>query len=129
MASTEIALPHIVTFSNGCSRPTFHLYVSQPLPKDTRDPRVEACTNHHPACDCREAILTEELAELRADRHLLLGALREELAGHATWAYTSDNERDEAAECKCTGCRIIRRLPFYIGGYVITTRRSSTPAP
>ncbi|MEV0236782.1 hypothetical protein [Nonomuraea sp. NPDC050786] len=123
MPSKEIALPHIVPFFNGHSRPTFHLYVSQPPPKNTLDSRVETCTNHRTACDCREAILAEDLAELRAECDMLLGTLREELDGHATRAYTADGARDEQAECKCTGCRIARRLPWYcMGGYVVTTR-------
>ncbi|SEU46388.1 hypothetical protein [Nonomuraea wenchangensis] len=130
MASKEIALPHIVTFSNGSTRPTFHLYVSQPPPKNTLDPRWETCTDHRTACDCREAIFAEDLAELRAERDMLLGTLREELAGHATRAYTSDGARDEQAECKCIGCGIARRLPWYsVGGYVVTTRRSVTDTP
>ncbi|WP_460779884.1 hypothetical protein [Nonomuraea fastidiosa] len=92
-----------------------------PLPKNTLDPRWRACRNHHTACDCREAELAEEIAELRSERDLLIRVLREELAEHATWAYTTGNERDPVAECKCTGCVIARRLDLYsIGGSIGT---------
>lgn len=32
-------------------------------PRDTRDPRYAACTNHRPACDCREAHMQEDRNE------------------------------------------------------------------
>ena len=34
-------------------------------PRDTCDPRYVACTEHHVACDCREAEFAEQLAEFR----------------------------------------------------------------
>ncbi|MEV4079189.1 hypothetical protein AB0J43_02700 [Nonomuraea fuscirosea] len=129
--STELAVRHVVRFRGPAwNSSPIQIPLALPLPKSTLDHRWRACADHHTACDCREAEMAEEISELRGDRDLLIGTLRDELAGHATWAYAADNERDEQAECKCTGCRIVRRLPdFYVGGYVVTTRRSSPPAP
>ncbi|MEU7855178.1 hypothetical protein [Nonomuraea sp. NPDC049141] len=129
MTSKEIAVRAVVTFWNDPDQVPFDLVLDRPLPTSTLDPRVAACTNHRVACDCREAVHAEDLHEARGERDLLLGALRDELAGHATRAYTALGERDEQAECKCSGCQIVRRLPFYIGGYVITTRTSTRDAP
>lgn len=39
-------------------------------PRDTRDLRWIGCIDHHPACDCREAEMTENLTELRAEARL-----------------------------------------------------------
>lgn len=36
-------------------------------PRDTRDIRYQLCTDHHTACDCREAELGEVIAELRSE--------------------------------------------------------------
>ncbi|WP_336214743.1 hypothetical protein [Nonomuraea sp. LPB2021202275-12-8] len=129
MASTEVAVRHVVTFKRPHFRaPRIEAPLLQPLPKNTMDPRWLACANHHTACDCREAELAEDLAELRWERDHMLRVLREELTGHATWAYRDDNERDQIAECKCTGCMIARRLELYsIGGSAFT--RCSEPGP
>jgi hypothetical protein len=35
-------------------------------PRDTCDNRYAACTDHHPACDCREALFAEDRQEHRA---------------------------------------------------------------
>lgn len=37
-------------------------------PKNTSDPRAQACESHHVGCDCREAMVQEDIAELVADR-------------------------------------------------------------
>lgn len=37
------------------------------VPHSTMDPRWEACRKHHPACDCREAELNEQIRELAHD--------------------------------------------------------------
>lgn len=44
---------------------TFRDYSKQAYtpPRDTMDPRYNACTDHHPGCDCREAAFAEELNE------------------------------------------------------------------
>ena len=36
------------------------------IPKDTLDKRYAACCEHHPACDCREAEMSEDRGEHRA---------------------------------------------------------------
>ncbi|WP_431928656.1 hypothetical protein [Nonomuraea jabiensis] len=122
MPSTEIALRHVVTFRGPqVLGPRHVMVVDQPLPRNTMDPRYTSCESHHTACVCREAELAEEIHELRWERDHLLRILREELADHATYAYTADNEDDPIAACKCTGCRIVRRLEFYsIGGTSVT---------
>ncbi|MEV6033617.1 hypothetical protein AB0L65_20850 [Nonomuraea sp. NPDC052116] len=122
MASTEVAIRHVVRFNQPTWRsPGAEIALILPLPKNTMDPRWRACANHHTACDCREAELAEDMAELRWERDHMLRVLREELAGHATWAYSDDNERDPVAECKCTGCMIVRRMDLYsIGGSSFT---------
>lgn len=35
-------------------------------PSDTMDPRYAVCTDHHPACDCREAERSEDRNEHKA---------------------------------------------------------------
>lgn len=84
-------------------------------PRDTGDPRYEACTGHRPGCDCREAALAEEISELRAELNAARKAAKTVLAGHPTYAY----ERDAAGGyreigCACTGCRIAR------AGYLVS---------
>lgn len=39
------------------------------VPRHTGDIRFALCSDHHPACDCREAELAENLAELRSEMH------------------------------------------------------------
>lgn len=56
------------------------------VPRDTRDPRWEACRVHHPACDCREAEINEQLREYRHDagqRQVLVERLRAIARMHA----------------------------------------------
>ena len=78
-------------------------------PRNTLDPRVAVCTDHHPACDCREGLHAENAAEARAERRELETAVGELLRGHVTYAYTRDGALDESRQCCCTGCRIARR--------------------
>lgn len=40
-------------------------------PVNTLDPRYAACTTHRVGCDCREADLREDIADLRIDYGLL----------------------------------------------------------
>ena len=51
----------------------FHDGTRQPydIPRDTLDPRFRLCSDHHPACDCREAETSERLAELGSELHEL----------------------------------------------------------
>jgi hypothetical protein len=67
-------------------------------PKNTLDPRWAACTEHRPACDCREAERAEEISELHAEWNGFRAALKDVLTGHASCC------------CRCTGCEIARRL-------------------
>lgn len=57
-------------------------------PVNTCDPRYAACTEHHVACDCREAEFAEESAERRAERRETQQAFETILAGHATWQWS-----------------------------------------
>lgn len=87
-------------------------------PKHTGTLRARLCNDHHPACDCREAEFAEEAGEWRAQWQAVRAAFQEVLAGHNTWAYDKDGERDRFAECRCTGCDIARRTdgavrPYY----------------
>lgn len=70
------------------------------VPKNTLDPRVEECTDHHVACDCREAELAEQINEWRARVLDLEAAIRDHTAGHVDG-------------CACTGCYIARAVGMY----------------
>ena len=97
------------------------------VPQDTMDHRYALCTDHHPACDCREALLSEQLREYRAERkafwdaaavnlidHRLrdygdlgapAGRSRAEMGDDMWWRYISG---DGPLACQCTGCKITR---------------------
>jgi hypothetical protein len=79
-------------------------------PVHTGDPRWAACTEHRPGCDCREAELAEQIAELRAYLKDAETAAAEVLAGHPTWAWSTDPTTGEQRDvsCRCTGCQIAR---------------------
>ncbi|MEU0465072.1 hypothetical protein ABZ215_13800 [Amycolatopsis sp. NPDC006131] len=90
------------------------------VPRNTLDPRFAACTEHHPACDCREAVLAEEQGELRAELTMLYRAVRTVLAGHRTWDWDDDRANrpglwlgDGPNACQCSGCKLVRtaRVP------------------
>jgi hypothetical protein len=80
------------------------------VPTNTLDPRWKACTDHHPGCDCREAELNEQIAELRAEEQALAKTVAQVLRGHPTWAYETDPRtgREFDVSCQCTGCQIAR---------------------
>lgn len=84
------------------------------LPADTRDLRYTACANHHPACDCREAMIREEQVDLRHELTVIRRAASEALAGHATYDLTAESFMAQALEsdrvCPCTGCSIARAV-------------------
>jgi len=82
-------------------------HVAYTPPTDTMDVRYRACIHHRVACDCREAEHAETVSELRAEMRRVEKAFAEILKGHQTWAYTATGE-DEVAQCKCTGCQIVR---------------------
>lgn len=75
-------------------------------PGDTTDPRYDACTDHHVACDCREAEISEERREHAAFRDTVQAAFDAALDGHPTY----DNWRDGATPCQCSGCQIARAI-------------------
>lgn len=93
-------------------------------PLDTGDDRYRACRSHHPACDCREALLGEQFAEYRGERTDFWRAAARELRGHRLYDYGPlfDGPRVELDDplywrylggdgplaCQCTGCRIAR---------------------
>ncbi|SRR5579871_446467 len=86
------------------------------LPKDTLDPRYQACHSHHPACDCREASMAECLAEHVGEMNAVIRAVNDVLDGHPTWppselnAWNPDGTGSVSyGACMCTGCQIARR--------------------
>ena len=76
-------------------------------PRNTIDPRYDACTDHHVACDCREAEFAEYRAEAQADHQLIQAAFDRLLAGHPTRTY------DDSPPCQCSGCQIARACSIY----------------
>lgn len=96
-------------------------------PRDTMDLRYAGCTQHHPACDCREAEFAEELFERAAALDGIEDAAQRVLAGHHTYAWRRDpvTGEDVFCGCMCTGCQIARggRLSAAWGVYL------DAPAP
>lgn len=78
------------------------------LPRSTLDIRYTACGNHHLACDCREALLAEDIGEYRAMYREIEQVILTAIKGHQTWAYRHDGWDDEFAQCKCQACIIAR---------------------
>jgi hypothetical protein len=72
--------------------------VEYTVPKGTLDPRFSACTDHHVACDCREACLREDIDEARADYKQVRDAIGKAIYGH------------DAETCQCGACGIARDL-------------------
>lgn len=83
------------------------------VPANTLDPRYAACTDHHVACDCREAELAEQLSEFRGEYRLLRNAIETVLAGHPTTADGVDQWSQPIKPCQCTGCQIARLIFIY----------------
>lgn len=109
----------VVTFGGGPHRfeadmvgaPRFA--VAYRVPASTCDPRYAECTDHHVACDCREAEQAENLAELRAALKEIRSAAQRALAGHLVQppAGLTDWERRTTPLCLCSGCVIARECP------------------
>ncbi len=78
------------------------------VPRSTMDPRFKACHTHRPACDCREAEMAEQIAELRSELNAIRRAAREVLAGHPTWAWEDGPYGEREVGCACTGCTLVR---------------------
>lgn len=92
----------VIYFGGGLSWTNRIAYPYTP-PTDTLDPRYAACTDHRPACDCREAEHAEELKEVRAELKTIREAIDSILAGHLTNTY-----EQAITPCMCTGCQIAR---------------------
>lgn len=78
-------------------------------PVNTVDPRYAACTDHHVACDCREAEFAEERREQRMEREAMRAAFDEILAGHETRNWNDG----KSPGCMCTGCQLARACHIY----------------
>jgi len=92
-------LPTITFYGAGDVRVT----QAYDVPRDTRDLRAQLCVEHHPACDCREALLNENLTEHISEwRHL--------------------NARRTDTLCLCSGCVIARANLSLIGSRGIDLR-------
>jgi hypothetical protein len=78
------------------------------VPRDTMDPRYRPCADHRVACDCREAEMAEQIAELRSELKAARDAARRVLEGHPTYAYENGPNGERKIGCACTGCVIAR---------------------
>ncbi|WP_440063859.1 hypothetical protein [Streptosporangium sp. OZ121] len=103
---------------------TAMIVLADPLPVDTLDPRYSSCVEHRTACDCREALLSENIREERDRWEHAKQIFNELLQGHPTYAYDEQGHRDEQAQCKCTGCVIARRLHLRTIGDVARDREA-----
>lgn len=90
------------------------------LPRNTTDIRYRACADHRFACDCREALLAEDRAELRGELESWTRAVRTVLAGHRTWDWEDGGEGDWNGNgplaCRCHGCQIVRAAHTSVAG-------------
>lgn len=85
--------------------------VDRTPPRNTVDGnRWSACTEHHLACDCREAELNEQIQELRSEYRELAAALRSAIVDHPTFVETRAGVRQRDLECRCDGCIVARRI-------------------
>lgn len=74
-------------------------------PRDTCDNRASACTDHHPACDCRESMFAEDRGEHRA-------AMED---AKAVIAHLVDSPCPPEGRSACRTCR--NALTFWLGRY------------
>lgn len=77
-------------------------------PTNTLDSRYSACTEHHVACDCREAEFAEDRSEQRMERRQTQAAFDQILAGHETRSWSEGRPG-----CMCTGCQLARACHIY----------------
>lgn len=83
-------------------------------PRDTLDARYDACTEHHVACDCREAEHHEWQLEASGYSRLMRDAFTRILADHQTRAVGPDPFTAATYRpCMCTGCQIAREIGVY----------------
>lgn len=103
--------------------PRHRVRLAYTVPRNTLDVRHALCTDHHPACDCREAELNERLDEFLHMSEALRKAATTVLCGHRLYDHGDDRRRamvvggDEwwqlirgngPLACQCTGCQLIR---------------------
>jgi hypothetical protein len=91
----EVWVPAL-SFNAGEGRPAPFPPIRYRAPRNTLDPRWEACRDHRTACDCREAEAAEETGELRsyaAQATLMEQAIDAVLAVHVRGRYET-----------CRGC-------------------------
>jgi hypothetical protein len=74
-------------------------------PTNTLDNRYAACTDHHPACDCREAEWSESMRERKAEDQMMREAFDRILTGHPAYGRSA---------CMCTGCQIARAANLFV---------------
>ncbi|MGY4103457.1 hypothetical protein ACW2Q0_28420 [Nocardia sp. R16R-3T] len=123
--------PHIARPANALVGPLVffrgqQVAVTSSPPTDTRDPRYDRCTDHHLACDCREAEQNENLHELRTEYRHLTDVLAVMLAGHRTAVYVDGNRR-ESLDCRCQLCEFARTA--HAVPWANRTRLSDTHVP
>lgn len=70
-----------------------------------------ACSDHHVACDCREAEWAEQRNEWRYAAKELQDAVDEVLVGHPTWQWSPEGQMFTG--CMCTGCQIARAIHIH----------------
>lgn len=124
----------VVRFHGGPRRP-LHEWGALPAvayvpPRDTMDPRYRACTDHHVACDCREAEHAEQVAEHVAEWKRLRDVARVLLAGHQVerpWSTSYESWRFPL--CDCTGCRLHRAVGLLRLGDIDMTTGRALPLP
>lgn len=86
--------------------------VDRTPPRNTVDgDRWRNCTDHHLACDCREAEQNENLNEMRGEMRLIKDVLAQATVGHPTFVEVRQyGSRRRDLECQCIACDLIRRL-------------------
>lgn len=105
--TTDLVGP-VVAFHDGTQ-------VAYKPPRDTMDPRYEACADHHTACDCREA----ERSEDRNEHKVAMDEAREIIA-HLIDAPCPVDKR--------MGCEFCRgALGSWLGRYASCPRRTQAP--
>ena len=82
--------------------------VSHSVPRNTMDPRYNACIDHHLACDCREALLNEEATERQGEWTRLRLEMARAIRGHATVVEQPDGQPRLDLQCQCQLCDFAR---------------------
>jgi hypothetical protein len=108
MTSTALVPTGTITFYPGGGRVRY----GYTPPRNTCDLRSILCTDHHPACDCREAMWAENQSEWKWERDERQRTVWAVLQGHQfDYPSTIRTEYDRmrfGARCFCSGCVILR---------------------